>query len=253
MVIATRLTKSVQHEFDNKLETIRADFRKSEELFRADLRAKETQIAVIRSGALAGLASRQAALDKRRLEAVDQLWLAVTALAPLKAASIWMGTVNFDVAAKEAAKNPRMREVFGMLAAPFDPTKIQSNDAAKARPFVSEIAWALFSAYQAIILFAVTQINILKIGLDKPELLTTDAVTKLVKVALPHYSDYIAKYGSAAYHLLLDELESGLLRELQKLLEGGESDKASVEQAVAILKESDRVMETISQTANVPK
>lgn len=190
-VITTRLAKSVQHEFDNKLETIRADFRKSEELLCADLRSKEAQIAVIRGGAIAGLTSRQAALDKRRLEAVDQLWAAVTALAPLKVASIWMGTLKFDVAAREAAKNPRMREAFGVLAAPFDLTKIQMNDAAKARPFVSQIAWALFSAYQAIILFAVAQINILKIGLDKPELLTPESVTNLVKVALPHYTDYI--------------------------------------------------------------
>src|SRR5437879_2292452 len=89
-VIITRLAKSVQHEFDDKLETIRTDLRKSEELFRADLRSKETQIAALRSGAIAGLVSRQAALDKRRLEAVDQLWSALTSLAPLRIASIWM-------------------------------------------------------------------------------------------------------------------------------------------------------------------
>lgn len=73
-VISTRLRASVQHEFDQKLETMRATLRSSEEAFKADLRGKEAQIAALRSGAMSALASRQAALDKRRIEAVDQLW-----------------------------------------------------------------------------------------------------------------------------------------------------------------------------------
>ena len=38
-LIATRLTKSVEHEFNEKLEKIRADLRASEELLKAELRA----------------------------------------------------------------------------------------------------------------------------------------------------------------------------------------------------------------------
>ncbi len=72
-LIETRLTHSVKHEFDKKLE-----------LVRADLRSKEVEIAALRGGALSAMASRQITLDKRRLEAVDQLWMAVTALAPAK-------------------------------------------------------------------------------------------------------------------------------------------------------------------------
>lgn len=68
-LILTRLKATVQHEFDGKLEALRTDLRKSEESFRADLRAKETDIQVLRSGALSGMASRQATLDKRRLQA----------------------------------------------------------------------------------------------------------------------------------------------------------------------------------------
>jgi len=56
-LILTRLKASVQHEFDRKLETLGADLHKSEESFKADLRAKETQIEVLRSGALSGLVS----------------------------------------------------------------------------------------------------------------------------------------------------------------------------------------------------
>lgn len=66
-LIETRLRASVQHEFNEKLETLRADLRKSEERFKSDLRAKESEIEALRSGALSGLISRQVVLDKRRL------------------------------------------------------------------------------------------------------------------------------------------------------------------------------------------
>ncbi len=76
-LIATRLVKSVEHEFNARLEAVRAEFREKEELLKADLRSKESEIADLRGGAMTAMASRQMALDKRRLEAVDQLWSAL--------------------------------------------------------------------------------------------------------------------------------------------------------------------------------
>src|SRR6266566_8383628 len=74
---------SVQYSFDAKLETLGADFRRSEEEQKSELRQKETQLAALRDGVLTGRAQRQALLDKRRLEAVERLWATVIALAPL--------------------------------------------------------------------------------------------------------------------------------------------------------------------------
>lgn len=248
-VITERLSRSIQFEFDQKLEVLRTAQRKSEEVFKADLRAKDAQIELLRSGAITGLASRQAALDKRRIEAVGQLWSSVVELGPAKVASAWMAHIKFDEAAKEAAKNPRFRKLFDMFGDTLDHKKLGSTNASMVRPFVSEMAWAIFSAYQAILLFAVMQVNMLKTGLDAPNLLNASAITKLVQAVLPHQSTYLEKYGASGYHHLLDELESKLLQELQNILKGGESDKASVEQAALILQESERVMETISGAA----
>lgn len=246
-VIVTRLAKSVQHEFDIKLESLRADIRKSEELFRADLRSKERQIETLQSGALSGLATRQAALDKRRFEAVDQLWSAVNLLGPAKAASAWMSVVKFEAAAKEGAKDPRIREIFKI----FDTSNpIQLSDAHKARPYVSQIAWALFSAYSAIVMSAVLKLKILQSGLDMSGVLDESAVTKLIKAALPHRVEYINQYGTGAAYYLLDELETRLLEELQNILQGRESDKATIDQAAAILKESEQVRGKLSQATS---
>jgi hypothetical protein len=143
-VIMMRLKNSVQHEFDRKLEMLRTDLHNSEESFRADLRSKENQIAALHSGAMSGLMSRQAALAKRRLQAVDQLWLALTSLAPQRATAETVALFKFEAAAEEAAKNPRLREMFKSIGAPFEQQKMTGNEAAKARPFVSPLAWAFF-------------------------------------------------------------------------------------------------------------
>lgn len=250
-LIATCLTNAVRHEYDEKIERLKTELRKSEESFKADLQTKETQIEVLRSGAISGLASRQAALDKRRIEAVDQIWSAVTELAPAKAMSGWISAFNFKAVSKLASTNEQLRNVFKTLEGDFD---IKENStlvkkyADKARPFVTDFAWAIFSAYKAIVYHAVIKSAMLKTGLDAPDILTTDGIKKLIKVTLPHQTEYVEKHGDVGYHYLLDELESTLLVELHKILQGGESDKDSVKQSAAIMKEVSKVMESASKT-----
>jgi hypothetical protein len=248
-LISTRLTKSVQHEFDHKLEELRTTLRNSEESFKADLRSKEAEIILLRSSAISGLSSRQAALDKRRIEAVEQLWAAVTALASARSVSNIMASIRFEEALKVAADNPKARDVFAAFGGGFDKEKMDTcyREAEKARPFLSPIAWALFSAYQAIVSVAVVQLELLKIGINIPTVIDTAAIKKLISIALPHQAEHINNHSVNSYHYLLDELESRLLGELQNMLQGGEADRATVEQAAAILKESKRVMESDSK------
>lgn len=245
--ISARLTASIKHNYDEKIEKIRSEHHLSEESFRADLRTKEAQISTLLSTAMAGLTNRQAALDKRRLEAVDQLWRAFTALAPLKWNSSMMAAIKFEAALSEAAKNPQARKMFETLSPTVDVTTINTKEADEARPYLSDLAWAFYSAYIAILTFATMQLKLLTSGLDKPNFLDESSVEKLIKVALPHQQNYVAKYGSAAYHHLLDELESKLLEELRKILQGSESSRENVQQAANILEESKRVMKTASK------
>jgi len=245
-LILTRLKASVQHEFNEKLENLRAELRKSEESFKADLRGKETQIEVLRSGALSGLVTRQEVLDKRRLEAIDQLWVGIEKLAPLKAASSMMATVDFNKSLAMASQNQKVRDFFATIGNTFALDKLEKVDVHKARPFVSELAWALFSAYQAILYHAVVQVQMLKVGADA-NLLNAEHVPKLAKAALPWWAEYIDKVGSAGYTNMLEPLEGELLKELQRMMRGEEADKVSVEQAAKIMKEVAIVNEAISK------
>lgn len=239
-LIATRLTESVRHEFGSKLEALRAELRKGEEELKASLRAKEAQIAALRNAPLSGLASRQALLDKRKLEAVDQVWDGIDKLRTLKSAPVLMGGLKFDALAKAAAENPGVRQAFGAMMPLVDATKVK-HEAWKARPYVTPLAWALFAAYESIIMFAVGQMHVINAGLDIPNIMNSTQAEELIKAALPTHSDYIEKFGPSVGHYLLTEIEGKLLSELQITLDGKESDMASARQASEIMKVVDHL------------
>lgn len=248
-LIATRLTKSVQHEFDKKLESIRTNLRESEEVLKADLRAKETQISSLRSGAISAMASRQIALDRRRLEAVDQLWSTFTILSSAKNVSRVISGYDFEKLLEESARNQRLRESFKIVGNFVDVKKLDLSGSTKARPFVTPMAWAIFSAYQAIIMQGVAKVELVTSGIGK-NFLDKDATIELIKAALPHHEEYINKCGDSGYHFLLEELEATLLVEIQRMLAGESSDKASIEQAALILKLSNEVLDSTKQDSN---
>jgi hypothetical protein len=246
-LISSRLTKSVQHEFDKKIESVRADLRASEERFKAQLREKEAEIAALRSGALSVLASRHAALDKRRLEAVDQLWSAFNALAPARAIAANMAVIKFESAAKQAEKDPKVRQFFEMIGRGFDANALDLSGAAKARPFVSPIVWAVYSAIQAVTMHSVMRLHVLKGGLGTSDFADHKAIEKLVLAALPHYSEYLEKNGPSVYYYVLEALDTRLLSELQSMLSGVESDRASLEQAAEIIRQANALQATTQQ------
>ncbi len=246
-LILTRLKASVEYEFNHKLEEIRAGHRKSEEQFKADLRGKETQIEALRSGVISGMVSRQVAVDKRRIAAVDQLWSAVMLFGAAKWVSGVMACVKFEAAAKKAAKDPKARALFASMGELPDLKKLDLSAADKARPFVSQTAWALYSAYRAILSVAVMRMYMLQEGIEDEGLIDENAIRKVITLALPHQADTIEKFGVGACHHLLDELEARLLEELTRLLEGGEANIRSLEQAAKILEESQRVISSLSK------
>lgn len=251
-VIKTRLLKSVEHEFNTKLEAIRSEFRQQEEVLKADLRSKETDIAALRSGAMNAMASRQMSLDKHRLEAVDQLWSSVTALAPAKSIASLMFALKFEEVAEEAARNREFREFFEKIGAGCDSKKFDLSGAAKAKPFVSPMAWAVFSAFHAIVMQAEIKLVEIKSGIGPKDFSNKEAVAKLVKAALTHRSDFIDKHGDSAYYYLLDELEGQILDEFRKMLTGEEADKASLEKAAEIVKLSNQLSESDRQSTMPP-
>lgn len=246
-LISTRLTKSVEHEFNTKIESVRMEMHASEERLKAQLREKEAEISALRSGALTALASRHASLDKRRLEAVDQLWASFNALAPARAIAANLSVIKFESAAKLAENDPKVRQFFEMIGAGFDLKTLDLSGAAKARPFLTPLVWAIFSAIQAITFHSVMRWHILKGGLGTTDFSDNKAIENLVVAALPHYAEYLEKNGPSVYYHVLEALDARLLDEIQNMLLGVESDKASIEQAAEIVRQANALQESTKE------
>ena len=236
-LIITRLTKSVQNEFDSKLEVLKSE-----------LKTKEAQIESLRTGAMSGLITRQSALYQRKLQAIDQIWSAVKELEKAKFISATLTSLKFEECAKESARNPQFRELFETIGGSFKPDNLDLSGAAKARPFITPLAWAYYSAYSSVIMLAVGKLQILKIGVeDGQKYLKFDSSNKLLKTVLPSRSAYIDEHGTAAHHYLLDEIEQLLLMELQNIQNGQEADKENARRAAEINKEVEKVANEVAE------
>ena len=123
-----------------------------------------------------------------------------------------MQSINFDQAAKRTPGEPKLRQFFDLIA---KPSLVDSLDkdrpAIHEQPFLSPLAWAYYSAYQAIVMSAYATARVLAEGLE-----------------------WIDSNDPSAYDYLLDEIKDLLLLELRKTLEGREADREAVEQAKRI-------------------
>ena len=93
----------------------------------------------------------------------------------------------------------------------------------------------------------------LKTGWDSRNIIDHAAIAKLIKIALPHQSLFVEKFGESGYFPLLEELEEKLLVEINAMLSGKESDKSTAELAAQILKYSNEVVGSYSANDNAAK
>lgn len=240
-LIITRLTTSVRHEYDEKIEEIKSKLRKNEEELKAELKIKEIQIQALQNGALSGISNRQIVIFEKQVNAIELVWETVIALAPAKVVSSQMQVIKFESAAKQASVDPKVLEMFSFIT-DANVEKIKFDKANKVRPFISPLSWAYYSAYQAIVMHAVVKMKMLKFGIDQVDLINNEHAINLVKAALPHQIHTIEKYGVDVLHILLDELEEKLLLSFQLMLKGQDLDNEHIQMASKIIKESELLM-----------
>lgn len=186
--------------------------------------------------------TRQGVLYQRKLEAIDQVWGAVKELDKAKHISSTMAILKFEVCAKESATNPNFKTFIETIGGNFDFRTLNLTGAALARPFLTPLAWAYYSAFSAIIMSAVTKMQILKIGVEDPEKFLNSAYpNKLLKTVLPSRSEYIDKNDDSVHHCLLDEIEQLLLDELKYIQDGKESDRDNARRAAEITREVENI------------
>jgi hypothetical protein len=242
-VITTRLTNTVKHEFDAKLEHLKAEFRASERTLEAKLAQRSAELEALRSGALGGIAQRRALLDKRRLEAIDQLWGTLIRNQSSRSLAMTMAVMNLEELGKQVKEDRRVSEFVKVAGGGFEPSKQDHITGSLARPYVSDMAWAIFSAIQAITSYYVAHWVALSNGIDSRKMVANESVHKLILAVMPEYKEFLEKSGlSSAYHLL-EQLDLRLIKELNRMALDHQQDKDSIQQAAEILEHARKLDE----------
>jgi hypothetical protein len=214
---------TVRHDFERKLETLRADFRSKEEHTKAT-----------REGPLSSAAAAQAIIMERRLKAVDELWVAVNDWHAFRINATVVGMLNFEVASQQVATQPGLQKMMKSFEVSLE--KLQKvNKADAAQPYLSDILWALYLAYMSIFFSAILKANALATGLDARPFLDEKRLNEMLIQALPDWKQFIIDHGHKAPHLLIDTLRQRMLQEVRRIISGREDDNESVARAAAIV------------------
>lgn len=242
------IEKGVQHTLDRQLEALKGQIRQDDERFKADLQTQQAQIGALRSGALSGLASRQAALDNRRAQAAERLWAETVELGRFRVLSMTVAALKIetllDMAAgsgRDAAKVREFADTVLKASNINSPSDVALGNAPdKERLFVAPIAWAMFSAYRLMLTYPAMLLMMAKAGVEKGLLKGHSLTLQPIKDAMPEYSEFIDKFGLSSLGELVKPMEEKLLRALQDGLKGEDADAAAIERAASILKGVER-------------
>jgi hypothetical protein len=224
--------RGIQHGLDRELEK-----------FKAELRGQDDKIAALRSGALSGLATRQAALDQRRALAVERLWAAVIDLGRLKFAATTLPSLNLDEIFKLVSAGGQQAEKMSRFAGLLltgsgvdENTWVKYDQLPdKEQPFLDPLSWALFSAYRQVLSTAALILLLIKTGHGRDMLKDDATLSKPIRAALPGYDSFLDEHGLAGMMLLVQPLEEKLLEALRGSLEGKATDQQTIKQAGQII------------------
>jgi len=257
--IAERLKGSVQHEFNERLEAVKADFKEREARLQADLKAQDTrlqaelrgkdqQLQLLQSGVLSARAARQTALNARRLDAIDALWASFNELAQLRVLAQFMQVIKYEEALAHAADHEKTRFYFAEMAkiASVDGDKLKmlaGRTPWKARLYVSEAAWKLFSTYQGVLHVLLMRLKQLEIGMGK-DFTKIDEIVAAVKVALPHQASFLNENGGDRLAYIVEELGAAFERELLSMLRDEPRSEDDLQQAGVLLAAAEKLIES---------
>lgn len=224
------IEKSIQAKFDRDIEEVRSQVRKNDH-----------RIESIRNSALSAAAHSNDILTKRRIDAIERLWATSLDLQRYKFPTYVAKHMNMDEALKLARQGGADGESLRQFAENISRTvKLEEFPPAKSsdveRLFVSEVAWAMFSAYRTIITIPILQFASIQTGLGESLAGNHEKILDVVKAALPHRKAFIDLQGTNSLNFLVDELEEKLFSALRESLENPSTDAENVARAAEIMR-----------------
>lgn len=224
-LILTRLQNSVAHEFNSKIENVKSE-----------LRSREAEIAAIREMAVSASTGRGREVDARKLKAIDDLWEGFLEAKKKSYVLHTMTSLNLDVLGKRVEESNVQEFIASIFPNAKDLASSWNLDQANStQPWVSDLAWAYYSAYAAIVSYCLAWAQTATLGLDPQEFVSQKHVNELLAVAMPRVKIDAGKDNSALYKVAGEHLESELILELKEIIKGEQADQDAVLRAKKIM------------------
>lgn len=223
--IAKFFSKAVEHQFEKKIES-----------FKADIRDNERELDQIRSFLVSARRERDSAIQAKRLEAAETLLRARDALSQFTMLVEYMKILNGEQILKYG-DDPKVTGLIEALMQPFDVDEkaklFGKIDRTAPRLYLSDRSLKLFDVYNSIIGQAITMMKLYSIPLrNKADLINPGILSEKVIELAPTSKDGFEKFGEGyAYHWL-KYFHDEILRSLRHEVSGADDltrDTASIE------------------------
>lgn len=219
--------------------TVEAQFDKRMEVIRSDLRVKEAKISALQSAALSNRAGRDTIIEKRKIEALESIWRAALLYREFKMALTTFNVLKIEEMSQMHEIPEAMCQAIRTLSGVSDERlrKIGNIGGDIERVFLPIDVWASYAALRSITIFAVAKLNMLAIGVrESHKLIDSAYVLKIAKEVLPSHEQFIDEHGMSIIGYLADPIEQLLLSQIQNALRGEDTDQASVERSANVLR-----------------
>ena len=239
--ISARIKSGIQHDYDRKLETYKAQLKSEQELAILNIKTSLAREAAFHAAAHASFAEGQKAAMERKLNAVDRLWscfLQIRGSLPSVLSFMDVMTVDNYKAAKDDPK-------FRTLTTDLKPEKLAElapPAVEEVRPYVGEYLWAVFSSYQSILIRILTLLILARTDAEKIEWYKDSGTRHLIDaVLLPAEVQAFdqLQFGKLAW--LQRWLEAKILTAAQKVISGEAFGDESLQQASLIQQRIDQL------------
>jgi hypothetical protein len=239
--ISARIKSGIQHDYDRKLETYKAELKSEQELAILNIKTSLAREAAFHAAAHSSFAEGQKAAIERKLNAVDRLWNCVLQIrGSLPAVLTLMDVMTVDDY-RRAKDDPKFRTLTTDLTA--EKLKgVAPPSVEEVRPCVGEYLWAVFSSYQSILIRILTLLLLARTDAEKIEWYKDSGTRHLIDaMLLPAELQAFDELRFGKFTWLQRWLEAQILAATQKVISGEAFGAESLEQARLIQQRIDQL------------
>ncbi len=235
--------------FDRKLEKVKSDLRREEDVLRAEVERLKNAV----GAGLSVFTGQQTALLERRIKAIEALWEAKVFLDGSTMLVMMMSILKAD----EVQKVLKLRDGQGLknLLDSLDKNSLVKDntvllEVTKNRPFLTAELWALYTAYMTFPMLANLKLIALRGGFmqNDDRYWSESGVVELVDAVAPECVEDLKQNGALANYRTMRVIEQKLIIACQVALSGQQQSEDSVERALKLQELATKATAAINET-----